>query len=291
MEIVLWLRSFSSAALDGLLGYVTELGSTMFYLVAVPIVYWCMDRRSGYVVGLTVLSGGICTDLAKAVINAPRPFEVDQGVKPSLHFLKTATGSGMPSGHAFNSMAFWTAASMRLKKAWFCRLSAVLILLIGFTRVYAGVHFPAQVLWGWAGGIVTAVIVATVTGLWQRRVKGGLEGLALIIAAAVALLYTFVPALSSTGADDYVGLVGIAGGMSLGYYLHAKFVKSSAKGPILCQLAKLVIGFAGFLGLRYLADLGSEAYPALCLPFYFLLGAWPTFVSTALFKALRLERQ
>lgn len=291
MEIVLWLRSFSTAALDGVLGYITELGSTMFYLAAVPIIYWCIDRTSGYIVGLTVLSGGICTDLAKAAISAPRPFELDLNVKPSPHFLETATGSGMPSGHAFNSMAFWMASSLRCRRAWFYFLSAALVLLIGFTRVCSGVHFPLQVLWGWAGGITAAVLVAAVTGFAQRRMKGGLESLALAIAGSVLLLYAFVPALSSTTMEDYVGLIGIAGGMSLGYYLHMKLVGTSARGPFLSQLIKLMIGFAGFLGLRYLADLVAETYPAFYLPLYFILGLWPTFISTALFKALKLEKR
>ena len=70
MNLIVWLRSFSSPALDTILGYVTDLGSTMFYLVAVPIVYWCINRRAGYVIGMTVLAGGVCTDLAKAAISA-----------------------------------------------------------------------------------------------------------------------------------------------------------------------------------------------------------------------------
>ena len=70
---------------DGLLGYVTELAHDVLPVV-VPIVTGAWTASPGQLTAVR----GICTDLAK-VINAPRPFEVDQGVKPSLHF-KTATG-------------------------------------------------------------------------------------------------------------------------------------------------------------------------------------------------------
>ena len=289
MELILWFRSVSSPALDAVLGYVTDLGSTMFYLVAVPVVYWCINRRAGYVIGMTVLAGGVCTDLAKAAMNAPRPFQVDTRITPNEHFLDTAVGSGMPSGHAFNSMGFWLASAAQARRAWFTALSAALILLIGFTRMYGGVHFPLQVLWGWAGGAALAVAVGFVADYADRHLKGGLADLALISAGLVLLAYAFLPGLSSEAADDYIGLVGIIGGMSLGYYLHNRFVRTTAAGPAVKQAVKLAIGFAGFLGLRMLADGAVGIYPRLLLPLYFILGVWPSFLATMLFKALRLE--
>lgn len=291
MNLIVWLRSFSSPALDTILGYVTDLGSTMFYLVAVPIVYWCINRRAGYVIGMTVLAGGVCTDLAKAAISAPRPFEVNDSITPSEHFLETAIGSGMPSGHSFNSMGFWLASAMKAKRSWFTALSATLIFVIGFTRMYGGVHFPLQVLWGWAGGAALAVMVGLIAAYADRQMKGGLANLALAIAGLVLIAYTFLPGLSSETAEDYIGLIGIIGGMSLGYYLHNRFVRTSAAGPAIKQVIKLVIGFAGFLGLRMLADDAVEMYPRLLLPLYFILGVWPSFMTTMLFKALNLEKE
>lgn len=290
MDLIVWLRSLSSPALDTMMGYVTDLGSTMFYLVAVPIVYWCINRRAGYVIGMTVLAGGVCTDLTKAAINAQRPFQVNTSITPSEHFLETAIGSGMPSGHSFNSMGFWLASAMKAKKAWFTALSAVLILIIGFTRMYGGVHFPLQVLWGWAGGAAMAFAVSMIADYADKQIKGGLANLALVIAGLVLIAYTFLPGLSSETSEDYIGLIGIIGGMSLGYYLHNRFVRTSAAGPAVKQVIKLVLGFAGFLGLRMLADDAVEMYPRLLLPLYFLLGIWPSFLATMLFKALKLEK-
>ena len=289
MELILALRSVASPLLDKILFYVTQLGSTKFYLIAVPVIYWCMNRKAGYFIGMSVLAGGVATDVAKGMLGALRPFQVDSSIQVSAQFLESATGSGMPSGHAFNSMAFWAAASFRLRKAWFWVFSALLVLLIGFTRIYSGVHFPLQVAWGWAGGVVTAVLVGLALTMAERFFKGGLKDLGLIIAGSVLLAYSLIPSIAESG-EDYIGLLGIIGGMSLGYYFHDKYVRTEAGGVILLQAAKLVIGFAGFLGLKALADMGAEAYPVTLLPLYFLLGVWPTAGATAIFRLLRLEK-
>lgn len=276
--------------LDTIMGYVTDLGSTKFYLVAVPIIYWCINRRAGYIIGMTVLAGGVATDLTKAAINAPRPFQVDTSITTSEHFLETAIGTGMPSGHSFNSMGFWLASLLHARRGWFTALSAMLILLIGFTRMYGGVHFPLQVLWGWAGGAVLAIAVGQLAEYVEKYVKGGLANLALTLAGLVLIAYTFLPGLSSEAGEDFVGLTGIIGGMSLGYYMHVKFVRTSAAGPVHKQAIKLVVGFAGFLGLKMLADDAVNLYPKLLLPLYFILGIWPSFISTSLYKFLKLEK-
>ena len=290
MELILQLRSIATPFLDSLMFYITQLGSTKFYLIAVPVIYWCINRKSGYYIGMSVLAGGVATDIAKGMVNALRPFQVDTSMHVSEAFLESAIGSGMPSGHAFNSMAFWTAASARFKRTWFWVLSAALILLIGFTRIYAGVHFPLQVLWGWLGGALTSLTVVLALTLAERHLKGGLSNLAILISGASLLAYALIPSLSKTG-EDYIGLIGIIGGMSLGYRIHIRSIRTEADGPLIKQIIKLAIGFAAFLALKEGADIATSSYPGLLLPLYFLLGLWPTAGATALFKALKLEKK
>lgn len=289
MQLILQLRSIATPFLDNLMFYVTQLGSTKFYLIAVPVIYWCINRRSGYYIGMSVLAGGVVTDIAKGMVNALRPFQVDPAIHVSEDFLDSAIGSGMPSGHAFNSMAFWSASSARFRRAWFWTLSACLVFLVGLTRVYAGVHFPLQVLWGWLGGAATSLAVFLILTLAERRLKGGLSSLAIIISGASLLAYALIPSLSR-GGEDYIGLVGIIGGMSLGYRIHLRSVRTEADGPFMSQLIKLAVGFIAFLILKEGADMATSSYPGLLMPLYFILGIWPTAGATALFKALKLER-
>jgi membrane-associated phospholipid phosphatase len=288
MDLVLQLQTLTSPLLDKLMYYFTELGSTKFYLLAMPIVYWCISRRSGYYIGITVLFGGCATNLAKSILLAPRPFELNPAVLVSEDFLSTAIGTGMPSGHSFNSMAFWLASSMQAKKIWLWSFSTILILIIGFTRIYSGVHFPLQVLWGWLGGAALALVIHFVLNHCEYHLESGLAGAALSIGVLVPILYAAIPNLRQ-GLGDYANLIGLAGGLSLGYYLHEKFVKTDAKGIFVKQALKLLIGFTVFFALKEGADMLAESKGFLLLPLYFLLGLWPAAGATAVFKLLHLE--
>jgi hypothetical protein len=68
---------------------------------------------------------------------------------------ETGTGYAFPSGHAMNPLMFWGALAMRYRRTWFTVSVAVLVFLIGFSRLYLGVHWPLDVIGGWAiGGLM-----------------------------------------------------------------------------------------------------------------------------------------
>jgi membrane-associated phospholipid phosphatase len=85
----------------------------------------------------------------KGVIDAPRPGTVD----PSVIQYAVETSSAMPSGHALASIVILGWVWLRGSRSM--RLLAVIasfVFLIGLSRVYLGVHYPSQVIAGWAIG-------------------------------------------------------------------------------------------------------------------------------------------
>ncbi|HMW66245.1 MAG TPA: phosphatase PAP2 family protein [Chitinophagaceae bacterium] len=80
----------------------------------------------------------------KAIVNKPRPHEAD----PTLIALKNAKNGSFPSGHT--SEAFATATSLTLiTKKWYVAVPAYSwASLVGYSRMYLGVHYPADVLGG-----------------------------------------------------------------------------------------------------------------------------------------------
>jgi len=81
--------------------------------------------------------------------------------RPTIRHLVEAGGYSFPSGHAMSSAAFygmigyllWKAYRRSWQGAWlFPALAALLVLIIGWSRVYLGVHFPSDVLAGYAAG-------------------------------------------------------------------------------------------------------------------------------------------
>ncbi len=56
---------------------------------------------------------------------------------------------GLPSGHAQNALSVWGLLAASSSRRWAWPVVAVLVFLIGLSRIYLGVHFPTDVLGGW----------------------------------------------------------------------------------------------------------------------------------------------
>ena len=112
----------------------------------------------------------LIAEVSKDVVNRKRP-DVPWRI---VALPKTPS---FPSGHALDSMALYGAAALtigrRLRSRWL-RVFALLFglglpLLIGFSRVYLGVHFFTDVLGGWVIGLVLALLAGWADLRWERN--------------------------------------------------------------------------------------------------------------------------
>jgi undecaprenyl-diphosphatase len=116
------------------------------------------------------LGAEIADELLKLVFHRPRPLGFFSFVQPQT--------LSYPSGHAMVSAAFFGALALviaehiasRAGRRLVWAASACAVLMIGYSRVYLGVHYPSDVVGGWAGG---AVILALSEWLWRRRQFAG----------------------------------------------------------------------------------------------------------------------
>ena len=142
-----------SPALDGLMGFFTFLGTIQFYLILIPFLYWNVDTRLGLRVLLLLVGSGVATDYLKQLVHLPRPYWVG-GVRR----LSTELSYGIPSGHASGSLAIGALLAARFRQRWLWGGLAALIFFIGLSRMYLGVHFPHDVVAGWALGLASAYL-------------------------------------------------------------------------------------------------------------------------------------
>ncbi|TAH35790.1 MAG: phosphatase PAP2 family protein [Planctomycetota bacterium] len=141
---------------------VSALGSTtvLALLLASVFGYLMIQRRraAAWTVLWTTASGLLVSRLLKLVFTRERP-DVE------LH-LARVVGYGFPSGHSMQSaVAFLTLAAMlaRMTPGWRGRLFVLgmamfLTVLVGTSRVFLGVHYPTDVVAGWAAGLAWALI-------------------------------------------------------------------------------------------------------------------------------------
>ncbi len=126
-------------------------------------------ERVALLVFAAVTGGLLGSTLLKAGFQRPRPDLVPHRV--------VVSSSSFPSGHSMNAAATYLtlgALLARIQKkrrlrAFILSLAALLTLLVGFSRVYLGVHWPTDVLAGWTAGGVWAFLCWVVALRLQRR--------------------------------------------------------------------------------------------------------------------------
>ena len=168
IPVILWLQRFSPG-LDGLFAVITFLGNMEFFLIFLPLVYWCIDRRTGVRLAVVFLVSAYVNFGAKALAGMPRPFQFDARVRSIVH----ASGNGFPSGHTQGAVVLWGFLAATYRRFWLWILAAALMVAIPLSRLYLGVHFPIDLLGGY-------LIGGTILGLYlwiEPRVASWLESI------------------------------------------------------------------------------------------------------------------
>lgn len=190
------------------------LGQPEFFLLVIAYIYWCSNPRLGLRLGLLMgISGGL-NEALKVAFHLPRPY----WVSPEVRALASHPSFGLPSGHAQGAMTFWGMIAAESRRRWVSVLVVVLIILIGASRIFLGVHFPADVIAGFAFGLVILIgflvleepvgrRITTLPVSWQILLAfTGSIALALISFAALAALGDWeVPATWVEGALERSG--------------------------------------------------------------------------------------
>jgi membrane-associated phospholipid phosphatase len=128
----------------------TFLGHENFFFIALPLLYWSVDAGLGLRIALILATSNYLNSVIKLLFAAPRPYWVSAQVEP----ISLENSFGIPSGHAQNSAALWGIMAAWTGRRWAWITALVLTLLIGFSRLYIGMHFLHDVVLGWLIGFI-----------------------------------------------------------------------------------------------------------------------------------------
>jgi undecaprenyl-diphosphatase len=155
----------------------TALGSTTILTVVTLIVVGYLlishKRRAALLVACAVGGGTALSNVFKYTFARPRPDLV-------AHSVDVYTSS-FPSGHAMlSAVTYLTLGALLARveqdvrtKIYVLSVAVLLTLAIGLSRAYLGVHYPTDVLAGWAVGSAWAMLCWTVA-IWLQR-RGDIE--------------------------------------------------------------------------------------------------------------------
>lgn len=168
--LLLWFQSIETPVLTLFFKVITEVGSDAIYILFVAWLYWCVDSRKGEKWAYLVLGSALLNGMVKIAVKGVRPFQANVGI--TAIDSTTATGYSFPSGHSQASSAFGSFLALEYKERWIKIVGIGTLLLIGTSRLYLRVHWPTDVLAGWALGACVALLFHYAYERYTLWVKG-----------------------------------------------------------------------------------------------------------------------
>jgi membrane-associated phospholipid phosphatase len=256
-------------ALDGVMEIFTFLGKIEFYMLFITFLYWIVGPSLGFRVFLVLLSTDVVSMSFKHLFHQPRPYWVGD----VQHLGSPETSYGLPSSHASDSLAVWAYLAYQVRRRWLWVLSIFLILMISFSRLYLGVHFPHDILGGWLIGLVVLFLFIKfeqpVTNWLQTQSTGWQIGMGFAASLAFILVGLLARAGISGTSDAqawagfsgeartltfYFTLSGALFGSVAGYALMRARANFDAAGTWPQKLGRYVLGILGVLIALYGLD-------------------------------------
>ncbi len=152
---------------SGTLGEILRLLSTLchfmgganFFVFLLPFVYFCYSRNFGIKLGIALLSTAFFNGLAKYLFESARPIDLSEAILAVQSDLIKESSFGFPSGHSHVSILVWGILFLEFKNKFFRAFAIFIIVFTPFSRMYAGVHYPGDVLGGFTMGLTSLLLI------------------------------------------------------------------------------------------------------------------------------------
>ena len=263
MEFLHLLENIRVPVLDDIMLLVTQLGEETVFLVLALIVFWCVDKYKGYYLLGVGLMGTLASQCLKLVCRIPRPWVRDESFTIVEEAREAAGGYSFPSGHTQSAVGTFGAIAASSKQRIVQILCIALAVLTGFSRMYLGVHTPADVLVGAALSLVLIFALRPLMlGRNTQRYLHWVFGVMLVMSVAYLLYVQFYPFPADLDAHNYESalknaytLLGCLVGVFAVYFADDKKLRFDTKTSCWwAQVLKAVLGLAAVLlvkeGLR-----------------------------------------
>jgi len=178
----------------------SRLGTQDFFFLALPLIYWSVDSKLGLRVALILMTSVSINFFAKLWFAGPRPYWVSSQVNA----FSAESSFGIPSGHAQNAVGVWGIIAASIRKPWAWVAAFALAFLIGFSRLYLGVHFLHDVIAGW---LIGSLLLWAFMKFWDSTaawLKTKTFSQQVLIAFVISLLLIAIGAFSVGRLDGYV---------------------------------------------------------------------------------------
>lgn len=273
MQFLLWLEGLRNPFLNTVMLAVTHLGEEVPFLALALIVFWCVDKYHGYYLLGVGLFGNMANQFLKITCRIPRPWDRGMGVTPLDAAIEEAKGYSFPSGHSQTAVGTFGCIAVTQKNRLIRWICIAVIVLVPFSRMYVGVHTPADVL---VGSAMALIMVFAFRPLMLGKGKKNIPyvfGILLALSIAFLLYLQLYPFPADIDGDNYASAVkngytflGCFAGALIVYIADERKFRFTAKAIWWAQILKAVLGLALVLavkeGMRPVLEAFLPVYPA-----------------------------
>lgn len=291
MEFLLFLQEHQYPALTAFFEGVSLLMDKVIVIAIVAYLYWCYDKKIAHKIAVGYFLSGLAVQFLKITFRIPRPWVLDDRIKPSEEMLETATGYSFPSGHTQTATSFCYSLLDVVKQNWLRILLFVFPFLMMFSRMYVLVHSPMDV---GVSFVLTTIIVVIAMKYLNKDHYRNLRNICLFVTVAGIIGTIYSLYLVNIGVVDHelgadaIKMMGAILGFSIGCLLEMKYVHYEIKHASLKNnVIIMVLGLAGTLVMK--SGLSLIVPDTLIFDFirYFLTIVWVILIYPGLLMKFR----
>lgn len=270
MKFLEFLESIRTPFFDAFFSAVTHFGEETIFIVVGLIFFWCISKKQGYYILSIGFAGTVINQFLKLWFRIPRPWVRNPDFKPIESAIGEATGYSFPSGHTQTSVGVFGGIGRIFKNTAIRIICAALCLLVPFSRMYLGVHTPADVCVSFVIAIVLIFVLYPIVNKAFEKPRNMRIFFASMIAVSIAyllfvLLYNFPADIDTanytSGVKNAYKILGCILGLWISFEIDNKFINFETEAVWWAQIIKLLLGVVPILLIKSL--LKAPLY-ALC---------------------------
>lgn len=251
VKLMEWIQTELPFFCNNLAQLFSAFGEQLLIIGILGFLFWCYDKDFGKYIGINAICATVWNPLVKNVFLRRRPY-MDHATIKCLRPIDSgadimnisAQGYSFPSGHSTSAASVYGALAVYGKKRILTVLAFLLPLLVGISRFAVGVHYPTDVIFGWALGLFSVALV----GFLQKKIK------------KPSLLYLVIALLGLPGwfycksTDFYTGY-GLMIGAFSGFLFEARYVNFENTRSVVRSILRLACGGGLYVALNSILKL------------------------------------
>ncbi|WP_295722299.1 phosphatase PAP2 family protein [uncultured Methanobrevibacter sp.] len=239
--------------------FIANLPEAVFIIA---IIYWCFDKKLGEFLLVSMAFTRNLSSMIKNTVAIYRPWILNPNIHPLEEAMEEATGYSFPSGHTGTATILFGGILVKKEKIVTSLkiLAITAIIIVGFSRLYVGVHTIWDVVFGFLFSLIVLIIMKKVFDKYEDRPNFDLIILAVgIIFSIILILYStfkgypmdydssgkLIVEPSKMMLDAYKN-VGFSVGTLLSWVIERRYIKFSTDVGLDSKFARIIGGFIGF---------------------------------------------